>query len=201
MSTKVTIISNAISQLGHKPIQTLDNGDDLTVTAEQAFDMLLPSVLSMGNWRFAIQIAQLSKSVEVPPTNTRWTTIYDLPADYLKNIRLYPHTYDYDIYENSKIYTNWTGTVSMEYVFQPSVSKLPPYFVHYFTFEIAAYLALSNAQKPEYYNLLETKRTQALAMASAIDTQNRPNFSQMTFPVLANRNSYGNGSWEINGGA
>lgn len=186
--TKTVIISNAISVLGHKPIITLDDADDLVVAAEQAFDMLYPSVLAMGNWRFATQIAQLSKSVEVPPSGSNWSTVYLLPAGYLKNIRVYPQNYAYEIYENNKLYTGWNGAVWMEYIFQPDVSKLPPQFVQYFTMEIAAYLALSNAQKPEYYNVIEGRRIQALAMASATDAQNRPNFSQVDFPVLSNRN-------------
>ena len=186
-TTKTSVISNAISVLGHKPIITLDNADDLTVAAEQAFDMLLPSVLASGNWRFAVQIAELSRLVEVPPSGSCWTSVYALPAGYLKNIRIYPQNYAYEIYENNKLYTNWTGAVWMEYVFQPSVEKLTPAFVNYFCFEIAAYLALSNAQKPEYYSVLEAKRIQTLAMAAATDAQNRPNFSQVDFPVLSNR--------------
>ena len=55
-----SIISLAVEQLlGHKPIQSLDDADDLVTAAEQAFDILLPSVLSTGNWRFSIQIQQL----------------------------------------------------------------------------------------------------------------------------------------------
>lgn len=185
--TKTIVVSNALALLGHKPIMTLDEPDDLTVAAEQAFDMLLPSVLSSGNWRFAVQIAQLSRLVETPPAGSYWNTVYQLPAGYLANIRVYPQNYAYDIYENSKLYTNWYGDVWMEYVFQPDVSKLPPHFVNYFCYEIAAYLALSNAQKPEYYNTLEQKRIQAQAMASATDAKNRPNFSQVDFPVLSNR--------------
>lgn len=183
----------AISLLGHKPIQTLDNADDLVISAEQAYDMLLPSVLGTGNWRFAIQIQQLSKSVETPPTNARWSTIYLLPAGYLKNIRIYPQNYDYDIYENLKLYTNWDGIVHMEYSFVPDVSRLSPPFVNYFIYEIAAMLALSDAQKPEYYSVLEAKRIAQLGMAAAVDAQNRPNFSQAVFPVLNNR--YVGGIW------
>jgi hypothetical protein len=186
-NTKVSIISNAITQLGHKPIITLDNADELVTAAEQAYDMLLPSVLSSGNWRFATQIAQLSKSVEVPPPGTYWSTVYLLPAGYLKNTRIWPQNYDYDIYENGKIYSNWNGSVWMEYMFVPDVARLTPSFVHYFVFEIAAYLALSNAQKPEYFTQLEAKREKQWALASALDAQNRPNFSQVDFPVLSNR--------------
>lgn len=185
--SKTTIVSNAITQLGHKPIITLDNADDLTVAAEQAYDLLLPSVLSSGNWRFATQIAQLSESDEVPPAGSYWTKTYLLPAGYLSNTRIYPQNYVYDIYSNNRIYTNWNGAVWMEYVYMIEANNLPAYFVNYFVFEIAAYLALSNAQKPEFYTLLEKKREDMRAMAAAIDAKSRPNFSQVDFPVLNNR--------------
>lgn len=185
--TKPVIISNALAQLGHKPIQTLDNPDELTVAAEQAYDMLLPSVLSSGNWRFAVQIAQLSRLVETPPSGSPWTTVYQLPSGYLSNIRVYPQNYAYEIYNNNRIYSNWYGDIWMEYTYLVDPAHLPAHFVNYFVYEIAAYLALSNAQKPEFYSVLEQKRITQLAMASATDAKNRPNFSQVDFPVLSNR--------------
>jgi hypothetical protein len=185
--SKTTIISNAITSLGHKPIQTLDNADNLVTAAEQAFDMLLPSILSLGNWRFAIQIAQLSESLEKPPSGSNWTKTYYLPAGYLANVRIYPQNYVYDIYADNKLFTNWEGEIWMEYAYLVEPSALPAHFVNYFVFEIAAYLALSNAQKPEFYNALESKRITQLAMAAAIDAKNRPNFSLVDFPVLSNR--------------
>lgn len=183
--SKVTIISNSITLLGHPPISSLSSGDNMVVSAEQAFDMLLPSILAESNWRFATQIQQLSESVETPPP--QWKSIYLLPAGWLKTIRVYPQTYAWDIYENSKVYSQFSGEFWMEYIFQPDISKLPSYFVKYFCYEIAAYLALSNAQRPDYYQQLEVKRTLELAKAAAIDAQNRPQFSQATFPVLNNR--------------
>jgi hypothetical protein len=183
--SKVNIISNAIALMGHAPIVSLINSDQMVVAAEQAFDMLYPAVLAENNWRFATQIQQLSESVEVPPTP--WKTIYLLPAGWLKTIRVYPNIYVWDIYENSKIYAQYQGEFFMEYVFQPDISKLPVHFVKYFVYEIAAYLALSSAERPDYYAQLEAKRISAYAMCAAIEAQNRPQFTQVTFPVLNNR--------------
>lgn len=174
--------------LGHKPIITLDNPDDLVLSADQAYDMLLPTVLSWGNWRFATQIQQLSKTLETPPTETRWSSIYLLPAGFLKNLRIWPQNYDYDFYENRKIYTNWTGVIHMEYIFEPDPSLFPPHFVAYFVYEIATFLALSNAQKTEYFDKLEAKRIQQQGISMAVEAQNRPNYSQVDFPVLSHRN-------------
>lgn len=183
--SKTLIISNSLCLLGHAPIQTLDEPDDITVSAEQAYDLLLPGVLSRNNWRFAIQIAQLSQSVETPPDP--WNTIYYLPAGYLKLIRLYPQIYDFDIYQNQKLYTGMSGELHMEYVFVPEAQFLPARFVEYFVYEIATYMSLSNAQRPDYYQVLEAKRQQAFAMAAASEAQNRPQFTQATFPVLDKR--------------
>jgi len=182
---KESIVSNAITILGHAPIVSFEGGDQMVVAAEQAFDLLLPSVLSENNWRFATQIQQLSESVEVPPEP--WKTIYLLPAGWLKTIRVYPNIYCWDIYEDSKIYAQLQGKFFMEYIFQPEISKLPAHFIKYFVYEIAAYLALSSAQRPDYYAPIESKRITAYAMCAAVEAQNRPQFSMATFPVLNNR--------------
>lgn len=191
--TKTSIVSLALMLLGHKPIITLDDPDDITIAAEQAYDILLPSVLSSGNWRFSMQIQQLSLSPIIPPPQTNWQNVYYLPSGYLKNIRIIPQNFVYEIYAGGLIYCNW-GTqtpVYMEYAFLPDVSQLPPWFINYFIFEIAAFLALSNAQKPDYYNVLEGKRVRQLAMAAATDAQNRPQFSQVDIPMLNKRNITG----------
>lgn len=185
MATKVSIISNSIALLGHAPILSLIDQDSMVVAAEQAFDMLLPAVLSSNNWRFSCQIQQLSLSIEVPPKP--WQAIYLLPAGYLKTIRMWPQFYAWEIYENSKIYSQIKGEIFMEYIFQPDIEKLPAHFVQYFIYEIAAYLALSSAQQSTYFQLLEAKRVSAFAMCAAIEAQNRPQFSQVNFPVLNNR--------------
>lgn len=191
--TKTSIINLAVMLLGHKPIQSLDNADDLVTAAEQAYDMLLPSVLAQGNWRFACTIQQLSLSPIIPPVDTNWQNVYYLPSGYLKNIRIIPNNYVYEIYEGGLIYCNW-GTqtpVFMEYIFQPDESQFPFYFVNYFIYEIACFLALASAQKPDYAAKLEQSRILQMAMAHAVDAQNRPQSSQVDIPVLNNRNITG----------
>lgn len=191
--TKTSIISLAVMLLGHAPIQTLDNADDLVISAEQAYDILLPSVLATGNWRFSIQIQQLVLSTEVPPLQTNWQQIYLLPAGYLKNIRIIPQNYVYEIYSNSQIWCNW-GTQSpifMEFAYLPPTATLPAWFINYFIYEIASFLAMSNAQKPDYFAALEAKREKAWAQAAAADAQNRPQYNQWEIPMLTNRNITG----------
>lgn len=185
--TKVSIISNAITLLGHKPILTLDpqDADELVVSAEQAFDMLLPASIAENSWRFATNIVELSKiNNQTPPVY--WNSVYQLPSGYLGNIRIYPQNYEYEIYADEKIFSNWTGEspIYMEYLFLPDISRLPAWFIKYFVFEIAAYLALSNAQKVEYFDRLEVKKNNAMAIAMGLDAKNRPNYQFINFPML-----------------
>ena len=46
MITKTFIISNAVTQLGHAPVVSLIDQDELVVSAEQAFDVWVPDPFS-----------------------------------------------------------------------------------------------------------------------------------------------------------
>lgn len=191
--TKTIVVSLAVQLMGHKPITTLDNADDMVTSAEQFYDLLLPSVISNNNWRFAVTIEQLSLAPLTPPPMSMWQNIYYLPSGWLKTIRVYPQNYVWNIYEGGLIYCNW-GTqtpVFMEYCFLPDVSQLPYYFVSYFIYEIACAMCLTNAQKPDYFSALQAEKVRQFAMAAAIDAQNRPQYSMVDFPALNNRNITG----------
>lgn len=179
--------------MGHRPIQTLDNQDDLITALDQAYDILLPSVLSTCNWRFAIKIEQLILSASVPPIETGWQNIYLLPAGYLKNIRIIPQNYVYEIYSNSEIWCNW-GTQSpvfMEFAYMPPVSTFTASFINYFIYELACFSALASAQKPDYFSALMSQKNLQWAIAAAADSQNRPQQFQWEIPMLVNRNITG----------
>lgn len=187
--SKTTIVSLAVMLLGHAPIQTLDNADDLVTAASQAYDILLPAMIASGNWRFATKLVQLSLSSEVPPIQTGWQNIYLLPAGYLKNVRIIPQNYEYEIYSNSQIWCNW-GTQSpiyMEYAYLPDIFTIPESFIYYFIYEIACFLALSSAQKPDYFASLVAEKEKRWAIASAQDAQNRPQQYEYEIPMLVNR--------------
>lgn len=191
--TKTSIVSLAVQLLGHKPIISLDGADDLVISASQVFDILLPSVLGTGNWRFSIKIEQLVLSTEVPPSQTNWSQIYLLPAGYLKNIRIIPQNYVYEIYSNNQIWCNW-GTqtpVFMEFAYLPEIATIPATFIMYFVYEIAIFLCLANAQKPDYFNVLEAQRNKQWAIAAAADAQNRPQQYEWEIPMLTKRNITG----------
>jgi hypothetical protein len=185
MITKLNIINNALTQLGHAPVNSLIDQDELVVSAELIFDSVLPAVLAQGNWRFATKIEQLSQLVETPPQP--YLYVYALPSGWLKTLSVWPNTYDWDIFNGNKIYTFQESEWWMQFIYQPDVSALPYYFADYFSFEISSRLCLSNAEKTDYATVINSERNRLMAVAHAVDTQNRPQFTQVDFPVLGNR--------------
>ena len=185
--TRVQIISNSLTLLGQKPIISLDNQNSITSAAEQAYDFLLPLILSTGQWRFCTKIAQLLQLVEVPPTQTNWSFIYQLPADYLKLYRLYPHNYAYEIYGQRQMYSNVRGPLFLEYQYQPPEGELPYYFCAYLIYRIGEYLAISNAQDVQFSTKLAGDMGIAMSQALAADAMNRPNVPMISQPIISER--------------
>lgn len=190
--TRVQIISQALTLMGKQPIMNLTNQSPIATAADQCFDMLLQATLSESFWRFTCKIVELQMNLNTP-IGGYWFYAYTLPNDYLKLIHLWPHQYDFELYAGPNaplLFTNFNNAnqpLFLEYQFLPDVSLLPPYFVKYFIFEIAAFLALTNAQMPDYYSELERKKGIELAIAQCADAQNRPQTPLVSMPVLSQR--------------
>ena len=185
---KTEIISNAICLLGNKPILSLAGQGDLVDAAEQAFDMLLPAKLSEGFWRFATTYALLTRIEDIEiPSQMNWLYAYTLPEDYIELVRLHPQSYAFEIFENNIMYSNINSPQYIEYVREVEPDKLPPYFVHYFVYELALYLCLSSATSAAYYAALKPERDYTLGLAMAKDAQNRPQSPLVSAPVISGR--------------
>lgn len=204
-STKVQIISNALSIMGKKPIISLTDNSDIVTAAEQAFDFLLPSIIAKYFWRFATRIRQLVQ-LNIVPVGGYWQYAYALPDDYLKLIHLWPPNWDFEIYNNQQLYSNFNSTITfvppppapptpsqaanplfIEYQFLPLVQFLPDYFNEYFAYELAAYLSLTNAQSVNYFSVLRPRADYLLGTALAADAQNRPQTPIQSAPMITRR--------------
>ena len=187
--TRTQIISEALTLLGKAPIMNLTNQSDIATAANQAFDMLLYDAVSKGSWRFCGKIVELNLLPD-PPLGGYWMYAYQLPADYVAMWHLWPSTDDFEIYNNSQIYSNFNSSSTplyIDYFFVPAVNQLPPYFIKYFIYEIASHLALSNAQRPDYADYLDKKTTILFGQAQAADAKNRPQNPLKSAPMLSRR--------------
>lgn len=170
--TKTTIISSAINLLGKGPITTISEADVFATTAGDTYDILLPAILSTGNWRFATKLAELSQQVTGPIVN-EWEYIYTLPADYLAMIRTYPYTTNYAIFEEKTLYSN-QDELTIEYRYQAAAPYLPAYFVNYFKAELAKQLSLTGATSESLYPILDKMSSKLYMQAKATDAQSHP---------------------------
>lgn len=178
----------AVTALGKGPVTAVTTGGDMSSAALAVFDLLLESELSAGNWRFATGLIQLSQ-LTAKPIIDQWTFAYQLPGNYLACVRLIPNI-DYQIYED-KVYTNTDATLFMEYRYRPDYSKLPSYFVKFFVFELASYLALAVANQPKYADEMQAKKDEAYALASFADAQSHPAAGFQNNPFIDVRYSGG----------
>ena len=201
--TKVQVISNALTIMGKKPILNLNNADSITQAMEQAFDFKYLNALESGFWRFATTIVQLTQLVQVP-IGGYYSYAYQLPANFQKLVHLWPQQYDFDIYQNQQLYTNFNSAPAqpvppppyvpsngqplyLEYVFQVDYALVPNYFWNYFVYELAMYAALSNAQAVQYMQALQPLRDTAWGVALAADAQNRPQTPLQSKPMITRR--------------
>lgn len=290
--TKTQIISNALSILGKKVTLSLVAQNELVTAAEQSFDSIFPDRISKHFWRFSTRIVQLSQ-LNQTPIGGYWLYAYQLPGDYLQLIHLWPQMYNWELYENGLLYTNFnaaasqnvlvsniaitginipssylnlssplpqnevfavqfltTGTLPttspqisagvtyyinpitptqvrvfsnsndaqaninyftvsslgnnssmnvqsfessqsqglyLEYQFLPLIQNLPPYFTRALYYEIAAELALVNAQSVQYYQPLQARADYLWQCAQAKDAQNRPQTQLQNAPMISRR--------------
>ncbi len=178
--------------LGKKNITSLVNQNDLTTALEAAFDFLFPSVISKGFWRFATKI-QVLPQLNITPVGGYWFYAYQLPGDYLEMVHVWPQMYNWELYNNNQLYSNYNSSANgsqqlfIEYIYQPDPSVCPPYFAEYFATHIAAKAALSNAQSVAYYGPLMAEARVLWGEAQAKDAQNRPQTQLQNAPMITRR--------------
>jgi hypothetical protein len=175
--------------MGKSPIMSLENQGSLVAAAEQAFDFLFPVQLETGFWRFATTIVQLNQTVPAP-IGGYYFYAYKLPSNFAKLVHLWPQQYDWDIYENNLLYSNFNDAgqpLFLEYVFPVIYENVPMYFWGYFVWELAHYLSLSNAQMVQYAQYIKPERDYQKAVAMAADCQNRPQTPLQSKPMITRR--------------
>lgn len=181
--TKIQIFNRAIGLLNKAPITSFVNGGVFAQNGESTFDDLLESVLATNNWRFATKVAPLTKQTS---DISYWQNKYLLPPDYLSLWKIYPESYEFQIYENSLLYSNIDISL-IEYRFLPEITLLPAHFIRYFIYLLASELALSGAASESLYEKLNAKAEFHYGLALSTDSQAHPNETVIDNPFFTVR--------------
>lgn len=168
-ASDVSLASNASLLLGSNTITSFTEDTTESRIASNLFEQSYKSILSQFKWRFATKQAVLARLVASPQS------VYDYQFQLPTDLLYLNHPIDindFEIYED-KLYTNYKE-VEIEYVYNISSDKVPPYFATMFEFYLASKFAIpltGDIDKASYY---DGKYKEALQKARFADSTQRP---------------------------
>jgi len=177
MASKVQIISDAFVNLGKGVVSSPETDNPIFAAASSVYDRLLPSMLTIHPWRFAMKSFQLNKLNESSPY-ARWSAVFQIPGDVELIYRTDP-LLNYEIFQN-KLFTN-SSSVLLEYLFLPKESEFPAYFTQLMIVKLTARIAMTVTQLDNLAAFWEKESIQQIALARAADSSMMPNI-----PVVRN---------------
>lgn len=196
-TTDIEIISNALVLLGKNSVQTINEASEFEVAAQKFYDLLVSSELAKNTWKFATKMVDLARVAAFDPDFAWYSTAYDLPADFLSLVRIYPFV-PYQIV-GRRIYCSSTGRLQLMYNWNAPVSYWSAPFKEYMVYALASKLAPSVAENSALTQMMIMERNAAKAIAMYVDSQNSPNVPFQSIPWINVR--FGNlGYWNGNGG-
>lgn len=194
--TRVDIISNAFIWLGLKKIKSIAEGGEVAADADQIFDILLAHELSNPNWRFATSVKTISKLAGIDPDYKGYSSAYDKPAGLLAIHAVWPNQ-RYDVYGDRIWTSGGTDKIQCEYREVVSLARMPPSFLHYFSFVLAYNLGLGLTETNTILDRVERGMNNARAQAMVTTSQERPNQPIKSGPWVQNRGDGYGGLWGV----
>lgn len=188
--SKLDIVNLAMNKLNKHSVNAIADSGEFADSANRAFELLFPSEISGFSWRFATRVQQLSVLVP-PPILPQWTYQLQLPSDYLAVVRIYPRV-NFQIYEDEIIFCNFNNLL-LEYRALPDITRLPAYFVHFFSLLLASWFADAVANNDDLSSKLLKECNDARGQALFTDSQSHPITPMISQPLIDVRG--GGGVW------
>ena len=179
MATDISMSSNALLLIGHSTINSFTDAGAGARAASNLYDTVYEDAITSYPWRFAMGKVALSKLVDSPLNE--WTNAFQLPGDLLLTYRTYPRSV-FEIYED-KLYSD-QDSIEIDYWFKPSEASLPPYFVKYMQYLLAAEFAISVTDNRTLADTFNTKSAQQALIAMNRDSQGRTNHAIESSPFI-----------------
>lgn len=180
MASQIDMISNAFLLIGTPTINSLTDGTSRANVAAGLYGTTVDSLLTSNHWRFAHARQELSQLSAAPDHTYEYA--YQLPADYLMAIRVYPHTDNYEII-GDQLHCN-LSEVTLDYINRPDESKFPQYFVKALEYRLAIEFAIPIAENRALKETLQSDYKTILHNAMWADAQGRPSKAPVNNPVI-----------------
>ncbi len=179
MASDIEIISDAFINLGKQPVNSPSTDNPAFAAAKDIYDHILPNVLTLHPWRFAMRALELTKVDEESPF-ARWQNIFEMPGDMLLAYRTDPLA-EFEIFEN-RLYTN-LEVIQLEYVFKASEAVFPPYFTDLMVLVLTSRIAMTITQLADLAVFWRKEADRGLIIARGLDSSIMPNPSVVRDPI------------------
>lgn len=181
-TAKLTVINNALVELGDTPLTSLSENRLGATVALQVYDSVYQDLLGKAPWRFATQKADLSRETDTPLNE--WAYQFVLPAQCLRILRVYPFS-NYEVF-GTKIFSGATS-LAVDYVANVSESYLPAPYARLLTLELAVRMCMTITNDADLKTRLQSDARLQFAAALAADSMQRPNIPIQSSPFLSVR--------------
>tara|TARA_B100001142_G_scaffold135702_1_gene137148 strand:+ start:4937 stop:5554 length:618 start_codon:yes stop_codon:yes gene_type:complete len=173
-TSDIDIASRALVLIGAEPISSFSGTTTESQVATNLYEDIVRSSLTQTRWRFASNIAQLSRLTDVPVDESKYASAYQIPTESLiiHGIAVNGQQIDYDIF-TKKIFcnANTNDIVIGEYTYRPDTTEFPPYYILGLQFHLASVFSGAIAEDENKSLLFEQKAQQQYMIARNIDSQ------------------------------
>lgn len=168
MVSQVSICNLALKKISQETISSIDEDEGPAILLKQIWEPVRDRCLRMHTWNFATKRQSLARLSAVPDFEFEY--YYQLPADFLREDRLYDNNYIYKI-EDDRLLTD-AATVYMIYIAKiTDTTKFDPLFVDYFATTLAAEVARALTGSEDTVQRLMAEARDKLKTARRIDGQ------------------------------
>jgi len=186
MSTAISISSNALIRLGANTINSFGDGMVEAIVADNLYTTTYRSLLSERRWSFAQAQAQLGKLTEAPKSG--FVTVWQLPADFIRLIRVIPDYLNYGVYQNKLHVDSDLDELFVDYLFEPDEQDLPYYFQEYLELSLAAAFAIPVTDNENKSQAMMNLKNEAGRHARSVDSQQQQQTGFQNLSLLGVRN-------------
>jgi hypothetical protein len=174
------IINQALVGMGDDRLTDLQSSLSARATVMvEKYDQTVEACMVLPPWRFATTKATLAK-LSAAPTN-RWQAAYQLPADHLRTLFVYPNAY-YEI-QGQRLLSNETNGIDIDYVRYVESEYWPAWFRQYVIMKLIVVtregVTGDEPSATDYRNL-----SSARADANFADASQQPNFVDLPNPFI-----------------
>jgi outer membrane translocation and assembly module TamA len=192
MVSQVGICNLALKKISQETISSIDEDEGPAILLKQIWEPVRDRCLRLHTWNFATQRQTLARLSDTP--GFEYAYYYQLPADFLREDRLYDNNYLYKI-EGERLLTDAEAVYLIYIAKITDTQKYDALFVDFFATVLAAELARALTGSDSTTERLTMEAREKLKTARRIDGQHG------TPEALVTRSDLSDSFYTLAGGA